>query len=74
MGIGVNVYAPSGGFPKEIENIAGCVFDKQKKRYEKNRLTAKILDNFFMSITKISKNRGFVECYKEKNSLPSVKI
>lgn len=64
LGIGVNVYAPSGGFPKEIENIAGCVFDKQKSDM-KNRLTAKILDNFY-EYYKNLENRGFVECYEEK--------
>ena len=64
LGIGVNVYAPDGGFPKEIENIAGCLFNVQKSDM-KNRLAAKILDNFY-NYYKNLESRTFVECYREK--------
>lgn len=64
LGIGVNVYAPDNGFPSEIENIAGSIFNTQKCNM-KNILAAKILDNFFEYYKNIE-SRSFVDCYKEK--------
>ena len=64
LGIGVNVYAPEDGFPREIENIAGCVFDMRKSDM-KNRLAAEILDNFY-EYYKVLEKRTFVEYYKER--------
>lgn len=45
LGIGINVYAPSGGFPCEIENIAGAVFDTAQND-GKNHLAAEFLNHF----------------------------
>ena len=45
VGIGINAYAPSGGFPAEISESAGCVFDKTEVGL-KNRLAAEVLNRF----------------------------
>ena len=45
VGIGINAYAPQAGFPPEIADTAGCVFDKPEVDL-KNRLAAEILNNF----------------------------
>jgi BirA family biotin operon repressor/biotin-[acetyl-CoA-carboxylase] ligase len=45
LGTGINVYTPEGGFPKEIQNIAGSVFCKPQPD-AKNRLIAEYLNSF----------------------------
>ena len=45
LGVGVNVYRPSGDFPKELEQIAGAVFDHPQKDV-KNHLAAAFLNQF----------------------------
>lgn len=45
LGIGVNVIAPSGGFDKEIENIAGSLFENGAE-CDKEAIARDILDNF----------------------------
>ena len=41
-GIGINVYAPAGGFPEELKDIAGAVFETPQSD-GKNRLAAEII-------------------------------
>ena len=64
LGIGINVYAPSEGFPDEIKNVAGCVF-KNFKSNMKNIIAANILDNFYKYYKNLEK-REFVKLYKQK--------
>ena len=45
VGIGINAYAPEAGFPPEIAETAGCVFDKPKVDL-KNSLVAEVLNRF----------------------------
>ena len=45
VGIGINVYPPKGGFPEELESIAGTVFHEPQSD-GKNRLAAAILNHF----------------------------
>ncbi len=45
VGIGINAYAPSGGFPKDIAETAGSVFSKTEVGL-KNRLVAEVLNRF----------------------------
>ena len=45
VGIGINAYAPKAGFPPEIAETAGCVFDKTEVG-QKNRLAAEVLNRF----------------------------
>ncbi len=44
-GVGVNVYAPDGGFPQDIENRAGYVFDRTDEDIRR-KLASKIIENF----------------------------
>lgn len=50
LGIGLNAYPPVGGFPKEIEQIAGTVFP-QRQNDGKNHLAAEILNRFMGAYT-----------------------
>lgn len=47
LGIGVNVLEPSGGFPENIRDIAGALFDDTPPEDTLCRLTAGILNRFF---------------------------
>ena len=45
VGIGINAYEPSGGFPSAIADVAGSVFDEPQTGL-KNRLAAEVLNRF----------------------------
>ncbi len=45
LGIGINVYQPQNGFPEELNNIAGTVFDLPQND-AKNHLAAEIISRF----------------------------
>jgi BirA family biotin operon repressor/biotin-[acetyl-CoA-carboxylase] ligase len=45
LGTGINVYAPEGGFPEEIRNIAGSVLSAPAPD-AKNRMIAEYLNRF----------------------------
>ncbi len=62
LGIGMNAYAPVGGFPAELSEIAGAVFD-EKKQDGRNRLAAEFI-NRFMSIYKSGSASGYTEKYR----------
>ncbi|MBQ4066243.1 MAG: biotin--[Clostridia bacterium] len=46
LGIGINVYPPSGGFPREIDSIAGALFTEMEKK-KKARLAAAVLKKLY---------------------------
>ena len=46
LGAGVNLYEPEGGFPQELQEIAGALFDRPQTDM-KNRLTAAFLNAFW---------------------------
>ena len=62
VGIGINLFEPENGFEGSIKDIATCVF-KQKDQEKANKLTAKVIDNFF----EIYNSGGFLNYYKDKN-------
>ena len=45
LGIGMNIYVPEEGFPEEIRESAGAIFDK-KQNDGKNHLAAEFLNRF----------------------------
>lgn len=47
LGIGFNVLPPKEGFPRELESIAGTIFDKSQ-RDGRNHLAAEFLNRFMM--------------------------
>ena len=46
LGIGINVYEPEGGFPEGLREIAGSVFDKDRKQDGRSRLAAEVVRGF----------------------------
>lgn len=72
LGIGINVYPPEEGFPKEIKDTAGAVFEKPLQD-RKNRLAAEFL-NIFMTYYTSEDLSFYVGKYREKNFVPGKEI
>lgn len=68
LGIGVNVAEPPDGFPEEIREIAGALFDGECPVEMRSRLAASILDEFFVLYTDLE-NSSFIEEYKKRSFL-----
>ncbi|MBQ0064535.1 MAG: biotin--[acetyl-CoA-carboxylase] ligase, partial [Firmicutes bacterium] len=62
MGIGLNMYTPKGGFPQEIQHVAGSILS-EKMRDGRNKLTAAFINSFL----------GYYENFKEKKYYDSYK-
>ena len=68
-GIGVNIYHPAGGFPPEIRDIAGAVFDTEPDEKDlKQKLAAAVINNFFDIYNNIE-NSDFMQKYKQKSCI-----
>lgn len=65
LGIGINVYNPDDGFPSEISDTAGYLLDNRKKDI-KNKLIAKVLENFWYYYKNLDK-KEFLNEYKKRN-------
>ena len=65
LGIGINVYPPSEGFPQELRAIAGSIFSQQQKG-GKNRLAAAFL-NHFMDYYKMTDSDLYQEVYRSRS-------
>lgn len=65
VGVGINVYAPKEGFPKEIEQIAGAVF-QERQNDGKNHLAAAFLNRFMEYYSK-KQSADYVEKYRERS-------
>lgn len=65
LGIGINAYPPAEGFPKEIGQIAGAVF-QERQNDGKNRLAAAFLNHFMDDYT-AGKTEDHVEKYRERS-------
>ncbi len=68
VGIGINLTAPKNGFPKDIENTAGALFNGKCSKKQKGRLAAHIVNNFFKLYNNLP-NTDFLKEYKEKSIL-----
>lgn len=69
IGIGVNLFEPKTGFPPEIENIAGFVFNKdffKNPEETKYQFVAKLLENLEITLEK-SQEKITMEEYKERS-------
>lgn len=64
LGIGVNAYAPRGGFPEELRGIASAVFDEPVSDM-RNRLAAHIIGAFMEYYRKLEDNT-FLNGYRER--------
>lgn len=63
LGIGVNLTAPSGGFPADIKNIAGEICKGDCSYIKKAEFTAAIIDNF-AEIYKKLPEKDFMNYYR----------
>lgn len=64
LGVGLNVYAPDGGFPDDIKDIAGAVFE-QREEDVRNKLTAFFLNSFYGYYENLE-SRSHVEEYARR--------
>ncbi len=64
LGIGINMYEPETGFPKELESIAGAVFS-EKKEDLRNKFVAYFL-NSFMSYYKNIESKAHCSEYAKR--------
>ena len=62
LGIGFNVYAPEGGFPEEIKDIAGAILPERTPD-AKNKIAAEFLNSFF-AIYRDAKHLKYEKDYK----------
>lgn len=67
-GIGINLNPPAGGFPEEIKDIAGTVFDAPISLDKKQALLNQILNNIANGYTTLTQKR-FLEVYRAKSIL-----
>lgn len=76
LGVGINLFAPKGGFPASLP-LAGSVFDAKSKLFFKKRakedIIIKFLNEFAEFYNKIEQKQFLVE-YKEKSFLTGRKI
>ncbi len=64
VGVGINLLEPENGFPENIKNTAGAVFN-EKKEDLKNKVAAEFLNCFFDLYEKFSINEIYEE-YKKR--------
>ncbi len=68
LGIGINLYEPENSFPKEIENIAGAIYNTQPENEIREKLIAKVIDKFNFYYKNLL-NKEFLKLYREKSNL-----
>jgi len=66
VGIGINMYEPEGGFPEEIRNIAGAVFQGHGPGENlRNQVAVEFLTNF-MEYYKAFPARNYLDEYRKR--------
>ena len=65
LGIGFNVYAPEGGFPEELKDIAGAILPERQPD-AKNKIAAEFLNHFFRTFT-AQDHGNYEEEYKRRS-------
>lgn len=73
VGMGINIYPSQEGFPDEIKEVAGCVFDEKPNENVKTKLAAMILSNFMEFYDNLEK-REFIEEYWVRSILTNCNI
>ncbi len=68
LGIGINVLAPQGGFPDEIKDIAGSVYEKDYPDNARIQIISSLIKNFFIHYDKLPE-KEFIKIYKDKSLL-----
>ncbi|MDO4566187.1 MAG: biotin--[acetyl-CoA-carboxylase] ligase [Oscillospiraceae bacterium] len=67
LGLGVNLIEPPGGFPEEIKDIAGALFENEQKG-AREKLAAGFLKSFWEIYSSLPE-RGFVEEYRARSAV-----
>lgn len=67
VGIGINICFPKDGFPKEIENIATAVFDKETDSTNKRSILIAHLLDYFMEYYKDFHSKKYVKEYIQRS-------
>ena len=65
LGVGINVYRPEKGFPADIEDTAGYIFD-EKTNDGKNMIAAAFLNNF-MKIYQSGDFESYIDEYRKRS-------
>ena len=71
-GIGINLFPPAGGFPKEIQLKAGALFDDkiytlaEERRNIKNDIAVRIIDNV-LKYSKLKPIPDILSKYRERS-------
>ena len=65
VGIGINAYAPKGGFPDDIKDRAGCVFKSQASDM-RNSLAAGVLSRF-MDYYRLDSQDEYIDRYRSRS-------
>lgn len=73
LGIGINLYSPKDGFPDDIKDIAGVVFDKEPDCFTRAKIVSEIINAFFEIYDNFEKS-DFLKRYKEKLFILGKKI
>ena len=71
-GIGFNLYSPAGGFPEELETIAGAILPSPMDG-GKNRLAAAFL-NRFLDICSNPDPSGYAQAYRQRSMVLGKRI
>jgi len=72
LGIGVNAVEPENGFPEEIRDIAGSVFERCSTD-PRGLLAARIIDCFFENYAKMAEN-SFAGEYRQRCIVPGHRV
>ena len=72
LGIGINLYEPKQGFPKELEGIAGAVFQSHQDD-GKNRLAGEVLNRFY-DYDRKEDTWSYVERYRKRSMVLGKRI
>lgn len=65
LGIGINVFSPKGGFPEEIRDRAGALFEERQK-YIKEKVVTELLNELYSIILNPNRNELMAE-YKRRS-------
>ncbi|MBQ3183128.1 MAG: biotin--[Clostridia bacterium] len=71
LGIGVNIYTPTEGFPDDIRDIAGGIFDRP---VDVRDILAKRITERFSDYYKELEAKNFLSYYRKKNIVTGKKI
>ena len=73
VGIGVNVQEPPGGFPPEIQEVAGALYRGAVPPGTRVRLAGEILNRFFGFYDHLTQ-RTYMDAYRKRSLLTGMEV